>query len=135
MVRKVRANMHEGYMSVVKPVFLPVQSVADPVLTVKACCNVIYQFHPEIQRELKASLRPEEEYGGLKGTMWFFHRNSQDMVKEECQPVALLVERAPDWNLEYDLRMQLAAIRKVKVLKRRCRETMPLRHFFRRPYI
>jgi hypothetical protein len=69
MVHEVRANTDEGYMRVVKPVFLQVQSVADRFRTAKICCDVIDQFYKEMQRELKANLRPEEEYEVLKGTM------------------------------------------------------------------
>jgi Transposase len=67
MVHENCADMYEGYMSVVKTVF--VQIVAARFHTAKACRDGADQSHKEIQCSLKASLRPEEEYKGLKGTI------------------------------------------------------------------
>jgi hypothetical protein len=54
--------MYEGYMSVVKTVFVQVQITTDRFRSAKACRDDADQLHKEIQRGLKASLRPEEEY-------------------------------------------------------------------------
>jgi Transposase len=62
MVHKVCAYMYEGYMSVVKTVFVQVQITTDRFRSAKACRDDADQLHKEIQRGLKASLRPEEEY-------------------------------------------------------------------------
>jgi hypothetical protein len=43
--------------------------VADIFRTAKLCRDGANQLHKEIQHVLKASLQPEEEPEGLKGTM------------------------------------------------------------------
>lgn len=108
-VREVCTDMYEGYTSAVKKALPGVRIVVDRFHVAKAYRDGADQLRKEVQRGLKASLK-KDEYEALKGTMWLFRRNRQDLDRKERQRLALLFECAPDLKQAYDLREQLTAI-------------------------
>jgi transposase len=67
------------------------------------------ELRKQVLRELKDSLS-KEEYAFLKGTMWPFRRNSDDLAVEEKELLDLLLECAPDLKQAYQLREELTQI-------------------------
>jgi transposase len=108
-VGEVCTDMYEGYTSAVKKVLPGVRIVVDRFHVAKAYRDGADQLRKEVQRGLQASLS-REEYAALKGTMWLFRRDPQDLDKEERKRLALLFECAPELKRAYDLREQLTAI-------------------------
>lgn len=108
-VREVCTDMYEGYTSAVKKVMPQAQIVVDRFHVAKAYREGADQLRKEVQRDLKASLE-KDEYEALKGSMWLFRRNSEDLDQEERERLALLFECAPDLKRAYDLREELTAI-------------------------
>jgi len=109
MVREACIDMCEGYASAVKKSLPQAQIAADRFHVAKNYRDCADQLRIEVQSELKASLT-KEEYEALKGTMWLFRRNPEDLDQEERRQLALLFECAPDLKRAYDLREQLTAI-------------------------
>ncbi|MBK7599907.1 MAG: transposase [Acidobacteria bacterium] len=56
-----------------------------------------------MQRDLKKSLK-KSNMTGLRGTMWLFRRDPQELDKEERSRLALLFECAPDLKQAWRLR-------------------------------
>jgi transposase len=108
-VREVCTDMYEGYTSAVKKVLPHAQIVVDRFHVAKAYREGADQLRKEVQRDLKASLK-KDEYEALKGTMWLFRRNSEDLDQEERERLALLFECAPDLKRAYDFREELTTI-------------------------
>lgn len=108
-VREVCTDMYEGYTSAVKKVLPQAQLVVDRFHVAKAYRDCADQLRKEVLRELKAALS-EDEYEALKGTMWLFRRDPQQLNGAERERLALLFECAPDLKQAYDLREQLTAI-------------------------
>lgn len=108
-VREVCTDMYEGYTSAVKEVLPQARLVVDRFHVAKAYRACADDLRKEVQRELKAELN-ETEYEALKGTMWLFRRDPQDLEKEEKERLELLFECAPDLKQAYDLREELTGI-------------------------
>ena len=108
-VSEVCIDMYEGYASAVNRALPQARIVADRFHVAKnyrACAD---QLRVEVQRELKATLN-KEEYEALKGTMWLFRRDPEELDKEEGERLALLFECAPDLKQAYELREKLTGI-------------------------
>lgn len=108
-VREVCTDMYEGYTGAVGEVLPQASIVVDRFHVAKAYRDCADQLRKEVQRELKTEL-DETEYEALKGTMWLFRRDPQDLEKEEQERLGLLFECAPDLKQAYDLREELTAI-------------------------
>lgn len=108
-VREVCIDMYEGYASAVKKALPQARIVADRFHVAKSYRDCADKLRLEAQRDLKASLK-QEEYEALKGTMWVFRRDPQELDKEERKQLALLFECAPDLKQAYSLRERLTAI-------------------------
>lgn len=108
-VREVCIDMYEGYASAVKKALPEAQIVADRFHVAKKYRECADQLRIEAQRDLKASLN-KEEYEALKGTMWLFRRDPEELDKEERERLGLLFECAPDLKQAYDLREQMTAL-------------------------
>lgn len=108
-IGEVCTDRYEGYTSAVKKVLPQAKIVVDRFHVAEAYRDGADQLRKQVQRELKAELS-EEEYQGLKGTMWLFRRDPQGLSPEERRRLALLFECAPDLKRAYDLREQLSAI-------------------------
>ncbi|MBL8208445.1 MAG: transposase [Blastocatellia bacterium] len=63
----------------------------------------------EVWRNVKDQL-PSQNYQFLKVTMWPFRRAPQDLMAEEKERLALVLDCAPDLRQAYDLREKLTAI-------------------------
>ena len=108
-VREVCIDMHEGYASAIKKVLPQARIVADRFHVAKNYRDCADKLRIKAQRELKAGLS-QEQYEALKGTMWLFRRDPQELDKEEVEQLALLFECAPDLKQAYDLREKLTGI-------------------------
>jgi transposase len=108
-VREVCIDMYEGYASAVKKALPQARIVADRFHVAKNYRDCADQLRIEAQRDLKADLN-KEEYEALKGTMWLFRRDPEELDKEERERLALLFECAPDLKRAYDLREKLTGI-------------------------
>jgi transposase len=108
-VRAVCIDMYEGYASAVKKALPQARIVADRFHVAKKYRDCADQLRIEAQRDLKAGLN-KEEYEALKGTMWLFRRDPEELDKEERERLALLFECAPDLKRAYDLREQMTAL-------------------------
>jgi len=108
-VREVCIDMYDGYASAVKKVLPQARIVADRFHVAKNYRECADQLRIEAQRDLKAGLN-KEEYEALKGTMWLFRRDPEDLDKQERERLALLFECAPDLKRAYELREKLTGI-------------------------
>jgi transposase len=108
-VREVCTDMYEGYTSAVREVLPQARLVVDRFHVAKAYRDCADQLRKEVQRELKAELS-ETEYEALKGTMWLFRRDPQELEKEEQERLELLFECAPDLKQAHQLREELTQI-------------------------
>jgi transposase len=107
--REVCIDMYEGYASAVTKVLPQTRIVADRFHVAKNYRDCADRLRVEVGRELKGSLS-KEEYEGLKGTMWLFRRDPEELNKQESEQLALLFECAPDLKRAYDLREELTGI-------------------------
>ena len=108
-VREVCTDMYEGYTSAVKKALPNARIVIDRFHVAKAYRDCADQLRKEVQRDLKAELS-QDQYEALKGTMWLFRRDPQDLDEDGHKRLALLFECAPDLKQAYDLRERLTAI-------------------------
>lgn len=108
-VREICIDMYTGYESAVKNVMPHARIVVDRFHVAKNYRECADNLRVEVQRDLKASLT-KEQYEALKGTMWLFRRDPQDLNQEGRERLALLFECAPDLKQAYDSREQLTAI-------------------------
>jgi len=108
-VRAVCIDMYEGYASAVKKVLPQARVVADRFHVAKKYRDCADKLRIEVQRDLKACLN-KEEYEALKGTMWSFRRDPEELDEQELGQLALLFECAPDLKRAYDLREELTGI-------------------------
>lgn len=108
-VRDVCTDMYEGYTSAVREALPEARIVVDRFHVAKAYRDCADQLRKEAQRELKAELS-ETEYEALKGTMWLFRRDPEELEKEEQERLELLFECAPDLKQAHELREKLTTI-------------------------
>jgi transposase len=108
-VREGCPDMYEGYTSAVREVLPEARIVVDRFHVAKTYRDCADQLRKEVQRELKTDLS-ESEYEALKGTMWSFRRDLQELEKEEQERLELLFECAPDLRQAHQLREGLTAI-------------------------
>ena len=108
-VQDVCIDMWDGYANAAREILPQANIVADRFHVAKAYRDCADKLRVEAQRELKKSLS-KEHYDGLKGTMWLFRRDPEDLDDEERGRLELLFECAPDLKQAYDLRQELTAI-------------------------
>lgn len=108
-IQEVCIDMWEGYANAVRKALPQAKIIADRYHVAKSYRDCADKLRKEVQRDLKKSLK-KEQYDGLKGTMWLFRRDPQDLNKEERSHLALLFECAPDLKQAWRLRDQLTTI-------------------------
>jgi len=108
-VQEVCTDMWESYANAARKALPQAKIIADRFHVAKSYRDCADKLRIEVQRDLKKSLE-KEHYDGLKGTMWLFRRNPQDLDKEEQERLALLFECAPELKQAYDLRERLTSI-------------------------
>jgi len=108
-VQAVCTDMWEAYANAARHALPQAKIIADRFHVAKSYRDCADKLRIEVQRDLKKSL-VKEQYDGLKGTMWLFRRNPQDLDKEERERLALLFECAPELKQAYDLRERLTSI-------------------------
>jgi transposase len=108
-LKEVCIDMWEGYANAARKALPQAKIIADRFHVAKSYRDCADQLRIEAQRDLKKSLE-KDSYDGLKGTMWLFRRNPQDLKDEERESLELLFECAPDLKQAYDLRERLTSI-------------------------
>lgn len=108
-IHEVCIDMWEGYANAVRKALPQAKIIADRFHVAKSYRDCADKLRKEVQRDLKKSLK-KEQYDGLKGTMWLFRRDPQELDKEERGRLALLFECASDLKQAWCLRQQLTAI-------------------------
>lgn len=108
-IHEVCIDMWEGYANAVRKALPQAKIIADRFHVAKSYRDCADKLRKEVQRDLKKSLK-KEQYDGLKGTMWLFRRDPQELDKEERGRLALLFECASDLKQAWRLREQLTAI-------------------------
>jgi transposase len=108
-IEEVCTDMYEGYAGAVKAEVRQARVVIDRFHVAKAYRACADQLRKQKLRELKQALS-QAESAFLKGTMWPFRRDPQDLTEEEQQALTLLLEGAPELKKAYDLREELTAI-------------------------
>ncbi|MBK9316053.1 MAG: ISL3 family transposase [Acidobacteria bacterium] len=108
-IHEVCIDMWEGYANAVRKALPQAKIIADRYHVAKSYRDCADKLRKEVQRDLKKSLK-KEQYDGLKGTMWLFRRDPQELDKEERGRLALLFECASDLKQAWRLREQLTAI-------------------------
>ena len=108
-VKDVCVDMYEGYANAVRQELPQARIVVDRFHVAKAYRQGADKLRVKVQRELKSGLKPDE-YEALKGTMWLFRRDPDEVSEEERRRLGLLFECAPELKQAYDLREQLTAI-------------------------
>lgn len=108
-IHEVCIDMWEGYANAVRKALPKAKIIADRFHVAKSYRDCADKLRKKVQRDLKKSLK-KDQYDGLKGTMWLFRRDPQELNKEERGRLVLLFERAPDLKQAWRLREQLTAI-------------------------
>lgn len=108
-IEDVCTDIYDGYINAVKQEIAQARVVIDRFHVAKLYRQCADELRKQVLRELKDSLS-KEEYAFLKGTMWPFRRNSDDLAVEEKELLDLLLECAPDLKQAYQLREELTQI-------------------------
>jgi transposase len=108
-IQTVCCDLYEGYTQAVREELPWARIVADRFHVTRHYHQAAEGLRQQELRRLKKEL-PPAEYQGLKGSMWAFRKNPQDLKPEERQVLRKLFQHAPQLKQAYDLRQQLTAI-------------------------
>ena len=108
-IHTVCTDMYEGYIEAVREELKTARIVIDRFHVAEKYHNAADTFRKQELKRLKAEL-PEEEYKQLKGSLWAFRKNPEDLKPDERQVLVRLFSLAPKLALAYDLRQHLPAI-------------------------
>jgi transposase len=108
-IHTVCTDMYEGYIEAVREELKTARIVIDRFHVAEKYHNAADTFRKQELKRLKAEL-PEEEYKQLKGSLWAFRKNPEDLKPDERQVLLRLFSLAPKLALAYDLRQHLTAI-------------------------
>ena len=92
-IRKICVDMYEGYANAVRQELPQARIVVDRFHVAKAYRQGADKLRVKVQRELKSGLKPDE-YEALKGAMWLFRRDPDELSEEERRRLELLFECA-----------------------------------------
>jgi len=108
-IRTVCCDMYEGYSEAIRQELPTACIVVDRFHVAGHYHQAADRLRQQELKRLKKAL-PPETYRGLKGSMWAFRKDPQDLQPEERQVLKRLFRYAPHLKLAYDLRQQLTAI-------------------------
>jgi transposase len=108
-IRTVCCDMYEGYSEAVREELPTARIVVDRFHVAGHYHRAADELRKRELKRLKQKL-PAEAYKGLKGSLWAFRKNSQDLQPEERQVLKRLFRHAPRLKQAYDLREKLTAI-------------------------
>jgi transposase len=108
-IHTVCCDMYEGYSEAVLEELPAARIVVDRFHVAGHYHRAADELRKQELKRLKQKLSPEA-YKGLKGSLWAFRKNPQDLQPEERQVLKRLFRHAPRLKQAYDLREQLTAI-------------------------
>jgi transposase len=108
-IQTVCCDLYEGYIQAVREELPRARIVADRFHVTRHYHQAAEGLRQHELRRLKKAL-PPAEYQGLKGSMWAFRKNPQDLRPEERQVLRKLFQHAPQLKQAYDLRQQLTSL-------------------------
>ena len=108
-IRTVRCDMYEGYSEAVREELPQAQIVVDRFHVTRHYHQAADQLRQSELKRLKKEL-PAEAYRELKGNLWAFRKQLDDLTAEERRVLRKLFQYAPQLKQAYELRQQLTAI-------------------------
>jgi transposase len=108
-IRTVCCDMYEGYIEAVREELPQAQIVVDRFHVTRHYHQAADQLRQSELKRLKKEL-PAEAYQELKGNMWAFRKQPDDLTAEERRVLHKLFQHAPQLKQAYTLRQQLTAI-------------------------
>ena len=108
-IRVVCCDMYEGYSEAVREELPQAQIVVDRFHVTRHDHQAADQLRQSELKRLKKE-RPAEAYQELKGNMWAFRKQPDDLTTEEHRVLRKLFQHAPQLKQAYPLRLQLTAI-------------------------
>ena len=108
-IRTVCCDMYEGYIEAVREELPQAQIVVDRFHVTRHYHQAADQLRQSELKRLKKEL-PTEAYQELKGNMWAFRKQPEDLTTEERRVLRRLFQLAPQLKQAYTLRQQLTAI-------------------------
>jgi transposase len=108
-IHTVCCDMYEGYTEAVREELPGARIVVDRFHVAGHYHRAADELRKQELKRLKQEL-PPEAYQGLKGSLWAFRKNPQDLQPEERRVLKRLFRYAPQLKQAYDLREQLTAI-------------------------
>jgi len=113
-IHTVCCDMYEGFTEAVREELKTARIVVDRFHVTRHYQQAADDLRQSELKRLKQEL-PKTEYQLLKGSMWAFRKQPQDLRPEERQVLRKLWKVAPKLKQAYDLRQQLTAIFKQKI--------------------
>jgi transposase len=101
--------MYEGFTEAIREELPDVRLVIDRFHVTRAYRNGADGMRKAELRRLKRELS-QPEYKALKGSMWAFRKEKQDLTSEERKALALLFRLSPNLKRAYDLQNRLTNI-------------------------
>ena len=108
-IETVCSDMYEGYIEAVREELKTSQIVIDRFHVTHSYRDGVDEFRKLELKRLKEELS-EENYLGLKGSLWACRKNREDLRPEERKVLKQLFEHAPKLKLAYALQDQLTTI-------------------------
>jgi transposase len=108
-IHTVCCDMYEGFTEAVREELQTARIVVDRFHVTRHYQKAADGMRQSELKRLKQEL-PESEYQQLKGSMWAFRKQPENLRPEERQVLKKLWKVAPQLKLAYDLRQQLTAI-------------------------
>ena len=108
-IHTVCCDMYEGFTEAVREELPSARIVIDRFHVTQHYHQAADDLRQSELKRLKQEL-PKEEYQLLKGSMWAFRKQPEDLRLEEHQVLKKLWKYAPKLKQAYDLRRQLTAI-------------------------
>jgi transposase len=108
-IRTVCCDMYEGYIEAVRAELPQAQIVVDRFHVTRHYHQAADRLRQSELKRLKNEL-PTEAYQELKGNMWAFRKQPEDLTPEERRVLRKLFQHAPQLKQAYTLRQQLTAI-------------------------
>lgn len=108
-IRTVCCDMYEGYIEAVREELPQAQVVIDRFHVTRHYHQAADQLRQSELKRLKKEL-PAAAYQELKGNMWAFRKQPDDLTAEERRVLRKLFQHAPQLKQAYTLRQQLTAI-------------------------
>jgi transposase len=108
-IRTVCCDMYDGYTEAVREELPQAQIVVDRFHVTRHYYQAADQLRQSELKRLKKEL-PAEAYQELKGNLWAFRKQSDELTAEERRVLRKLFQHAPQLKQAYALRQQLTAI-------------------------